>query len=398
MKNHKLLIKLVIAIVLGIAVGGSAAAFGFAQNPAFVLFARAFATFTTLFSAFLNFIIPLLILSFIAVGLADLRAKAGRLIGVTLALAYASTVLAGVLTYFVSAAVLPQFVGAVGEAETAQVSYEALFTIEITPLFGVMTALVLAFLLGIGMATLKSTALFDVVTDLRDIISKTLERVIIPLIPYHIAGIFLNIAAQGRIAAVIQTFAAAFVLILALQIVYILIEYGVASLFCGKNQYKNLKNAVSAYLTALGTQSSAATIPVSLECAYKNGVSKDVADFCIPLCATIHLAGDTVALVAGTAALLLANGQALSIGAFLPFILMLGVTMIAAPGVPGGGVMSALGLITSVFGFDTRLQQLIVALHFSQDSFGTATNVTGDQALALIVDKFEARAAEKQQG
>ncbi len=395
MKNHKLLIKLTAAILFGICAGGGAAALGISDNTVFVFFARIFATFTSLFTSFLNFVIPLLILSFIAVGLAELRNDAGRLIGVTLALAYVSTVLAGILAYFASAAVLPHFVGAITETEAAQSAYEPFFSIELTPLFGVMSALALAFLLGIGMAGLKSAALFHAVEDLRNIISKTLERVIIPLIPFHIAGIFLNIAAQGRLTAIMQTFAAAFVLILALQLFYLLFEYGAASVFCGKNQFKNLRNAVSAYLTALGTQSSAATIPVSLSCAYENGVSKEVADFCIPLCATIHLAGDTVALVAGTAALLLANGQAVTFGAFLPFILMLGVTMIAAPGVPGGGVMSALGLITSMFGFDARLQQLIIALHLAQDSFGTATNVTGDQALALIAERFEQSASKR---
>lgn len=397
MKHHTLLFRLAAAILFGIAAGGGVAALGLAEHTAFIWLARAATTFTSLFRSFLNFIIPLLIFSFIAVGLADLRGTAGRMAGVTLALAYVSTILAGIAAYAAGAAVLPHIVGVLAAPDTSQTAYEAFFTIEFPPLLGVMSALVLAFVLGIGMAALPGRSLFGAVSDLRDIVAKVLDRIVIPLIPFHVAGIFLTIAAQGRLLSVLQTFAAAFVLILVLQIAFLLLEYGAASLICQKNQFKTLKNVITPYLTALGTQSSAATIPVSLTCAYENGISRDVADFCIPLCATIHLIGDTIALVTGTLALLLADGQEATFGAFLPFILMLGVTMIAAPGVPGGGVMSALGLITSMFGFDAHLQQLIIALHLAQDSFGTAANVTGDQALAMIVDRLEQAAARRRE-
>ena len=187
---------------------------------------------------------------------------------------------------------------------------------------------------------------------------------------------------------------ALFVLILIFQWLYILFQFLVSTLVCKENKFKSIKNIAPAYFTALGTQSSASTIPVNLDSAKKNGVSEDVANFVIPLCATIHLAGDTICLVLGAMGILMANGMTPTLSMFAPFILMLGVTMVAAPGVPGGGVMAALGLITSMLGFTEPMSQLIISLHFSQDSFGTACNITGDQAIAFVVDKAD-RAADK---
>ena len=186
-----------------------------------------------------------------------------------------------------------------------------------------------------------------------------------------------------------------FVLILVFQWLYILFQFLVSTLVCKENKFKSIKNIAPAYFTALGTQSSASTIPVNLDSAKKNGVSEDVANFVIPLCATIHLAGDTICLVLGAMGILMANGMTPSLSMFAPFILMLGVTMVAAPGVPGGGVMAALGLITSMLGFTEPMSQLIISLHFSQDSFGTACNITGDQAIAFVVDKADKKADKK---
>ena len=228
------------------------------------------------------------------------------------------------------------------------------------------------------------------------IITLTLKKIIIPLIPVYIATQFAGIAASGELFSTIKMFIMLFVMILVFQWVYLLVQFGVASLLTRENQFKKIKNIIPAYFTALGTQSSAATIPVNLECAYKNKITKDVADFCIPLCATIHLAGDTVCLVLGTMGIMLASGMSPDFGLYLPFILMLGVTMVAAPGVPGGGVMAALGIIGSMLGFTESMQSLIISLHFSQDSFGTATNIMGDQAIAFVVDAVDQKQSERQ--
>ena len=309
-------------------------------------------------------------------------------------LAYGTTVLSGFLTFLIGKAVLPSLIQPITGDVLESNAFQPFFTIEVEPIFGVMTALVLSFVLGIGMANLRGSSLLDVCRDLQRIVSGVLKRIIIPLIPVHIAGLFCNIAAEGRLFATIKMFASLYGIIIVLQLLYILSQFGLASVVCRKNHFKSIKNVAPAYFTALGTQSSASTIPVALNCAYNNDVNEDVADFVVPLCATINLNGDTICLVLGSMGIMIASGMTPTLALFAPFIMMLGVTMVAAPGVPGGGVMAALGLITSMLGFTDPMQQLIIALHFSQDSFGTATNVTGDQAIALIVDRIDRAGGE----
>ena len=392
MKQLGLLIRLIIGIIAGTIIGLAGGWLGVADSVGFIAVIRAFATFTSLFSTFLSFMIPLIILSFITVGMAELGKKANRLFGLTLLLAYGTTVVSGFLTFFIGRAALPSLIQPITGDIMESNAFEPFFTIEVEPIFGVMTALVLSFVLGIGMANLRGSSLLDVFRDLQKIVSGVLARIIIPLIPVHIAGLFAGIAAEGRLFATIKMFASLFAIILVLQVLYILSQFALASVVCRQNHMKGIKNVIPAYFTALGTQSSASTIPVALECAYNNKVNRDVADFVIPLCATINLNGDTICLVLGSMGIMIASGMNPTLALFAPFIMMLGVTMVAAPGVPGGGVMAALGLITSMLGFTDPMQQLIIALHFSQDSFGTATNVTSDQAIALIVDKFDCSA------
>ena len=389
MKQLGLLIRLIIGIIAGTIIGLSGGWLGIADSAGFIAVIRAFATFTSLFSTFLSFMIPLIIIAFVTVGMAELGKKANRLFLLTLGLAYGTTVASGFITFFIGRVTLPSLIQPITGDVLESNAFEPLFTIEVEPLFGVMTALVLAFVLGIGMANLQGNSMLNVFRDLQKIVSGVLARIIIPLIPVHIAGLFAGIAAEGRLFATIKMFASLFVIILILQVLYIFSQFGLASIVCRKNHIKSMKNIIPAYFTALGTQSSASTIPIALNCAYNNNVSRDVADFVIPLCATINLNGDTICLTLGSMGIMLASGMEPTLALFAPFIMMLGVTMVAAPGVPGGGVLSALGLITSMLGFTEPMQQLIIALHFSQDSFGTATNVTGDQAIALIVDKVD---------
>lgn len=389
MKHLGLLFRLIAGIVLGTLIGLSGGWFGIAQSAGFVTVIRLLATFTSLFSTFLSFMIPLIILSFITVGMAELGKKANRLFGLTLLLAYGTTALSGLLTFLIGKAVLPGIIQPIAGNVLESSAFDPLFTIDVPPVFGVMTALVLAFVLGIGMANIKGVSLLGVCRDLQNIVTDVLRHIIIPLIPLHIAGLFAGIAAEGRLFATVKMFASLYAIIVVLQLLYILSQFALASVVSRKNRMGALKNAAPAYFTALGTQSSASTIPVALECAYSNDVSEDVASFVVPLCATINLNGDTICLVLGSMGIMLASGITPTLQVFLPFILMLGVTMVAAPGVPGGGVMAALGLIGSMLGFTDPMQQLIIALHFSQDSFGTAANVTGDQAIAIIVDQFD---------
>lgn len=262
------------------------------------------------------------------------------------------------------------------------------FTVAIPPVMNVMTSLILAFTLGLGIAHLDSTALKNVCNDFKEIIAKTIQTVILPLLPIYIFGIFLNMTHSGQVYNILMVFIKIIGVIFLLHIFLLVFQYTIAALFVHRNPFKLLGKMMPAYFTALGTQSSAATIPVTLRQTVKNGVTEDIAGFVIPLCATIHLSGSTLKIVACALALMIMQGMPFDFPMFAGFIFMLGITMVAAPGVPGGAIMAALGILSSMLGFGESEQALMIALYIAMDSFGTACNVTGDGAIALIIDKF----------
>jgi Na+/H+-dicarboxylate symporter len=380
MKKIGLLPRLIIGIIMGIAIGLLSAQAGRFEVV------RILSTFSSIFGNFLKFIIPFIIVGFVAPGIADLGNKAGKLLGITAVFAYVSAVLAGLMAFFVGSTILPNFIKIGEEAAGNGADVSAFFTIEMPPAMGVMTALVTAFVIGLGMAVLKEKNLLGVIKDFQSIVMLVVNNVLIPCIPIYIAGVFTKLSATGKIFDTIKGFSSVFAMILILQVVYLIIQYTLAWAITGKNPVKAIKNLLPAYFTALGTQSSAATIPVSLEASRKNGVDDDIVDFVVPLCATIHLAGDTITLVLGAMGIMMVSGTVPGLQEIVPYILMLGVTMVAAPGIPGGGVYAALGLLENMLGFAGPQQALMIALHFSQDSFGTATNVTGDGAIAIIMN------------
>ncbi len=257
----------------------------------------------------------------------------------------------------------------------------------------VMTALVLAFMVGLGAAFVKGDALRRGCNEFRDVVSMSINKVVIPLLPYYILGIFLNMTVEGQVGMILSTFFKVILVIFAMHVLILVIQYCVAAIFSHQNPFKMLWTMMPAYFTALGTQSSAATIPVTLRQAIKMGITEDVAGFVIPLCATIHMSGSTLKIVACALALMILQGMPYDIGMFSQFIAMLGVTIIAAPGIPGGAIMASLGLLSSVLGFTEAQNALMIALYIAMDSFGTACNVTGDGAIAAIVDRFFGRKA-----
>ena len=270
------------------------------------------------------------------------------------------------------------------------------FVVAMPPLMDVMTALLLSFTIGLGLSYIEGTALKDGFTDFKEIITMLIEAVIIPLLPLHIFGIFLNMTVSGQVAGIIAMFLKVILVIFVLHVLLLLMQFSLAGSVSHKNPLRLLRNMLPAYATALGTQSSAATIPVTLAQAIKNGVRQNIAIFVIPLCATIHLAGSTMKIVACAMAILLMSGEPITLTSFAGFILMLGITMVAAPGVPGGAIMAALGLLQSMLGFNETLQALMIALYIAMDSFGTACNVTGDGAIAILVDKIAGKTVEKE--
>lgn len=377
-----LLLKIVIAILLGIG-----CSYFFPEA-----LARVFVTFNSLFGNFLNFIIPLLILGLVAPGIAELGKGAGKMLGVTTLLAYGSTVLAGYFSYgvcnFAYPLILEKGSFASSEALTAAEGLEPYFVIDMPPLFGVMSALILSFVLGLALASVKGNAFRTVLNEFREVIMLVIRKVIIPLLPLYIFGIFLKMGVEGTVMMIIGLFLKVIIVIFILHVVLLLLQFCIAGGIAGKNPLKCLKNMLPAYMTALGTQSSAATIPVTLAQAKKNGVRAEVADFVIPLCGTIHLSGSTLKIVACAFAISFMTGMPSGIGLYTEFIFMLGIAMVAAPGVPGGAIMASIGIIGSILGFDEDMQGLMIALYIAMDSFGTACNVTGDGAIALIVDRI----------
>ncbi len=371
--------RIIIAMVLGSLLGG--------VLPLKVV--RTFVTFNGLFSQLLGFIIPLLILGLVAPAIADIGKKAGKLLLATVALAYTATIISGFASYCTAITTFPALITPSAATEVAAGNEAtAYFTINIEPIMGVMPALVLAFMLGLGMAQMNGGVLHGAFNDFREIIYRTIGRLIIPLLPLFIFGIALNMAYSGQAAAIIATFIKIIGIIFLLHIAVLLLQYGIAGLITRRNPLGLLFRMFPAYITALGTQSSAATIPVTLRQTISNGVNPNLAGFAVPLCATIHLSGSTLKIVACACALMMMQGTPVEFGHMAGFILMLGVVMVAAPGVPGGAIMAALGVLQSMLGFGEQEQALMIALYITMDNFGTACNVTGDGALALILNKF----------
>lgn len=393
MKKIGLIWRLVIALALGILGGYILGNLG-GQSPdsPFTIPIRAMATFNGLFGGFLSFVVPLLILSFITVGISDLGKGAGKLLLTTVAFAYVSTVLFATGAFAVDSIVLPLVLekGSLSGLENPEhFLLHGYIKIAMPPIMDVMSALVLAFIVGIGLTMFdKTNSLTMGFKTFQGIIEKLLDKVVIPLLPFHIGGIFANMTYNGKSFEIMKTLAIVFVLIVILHWCALVIQYAIAGSMAGKNPFTLLKNMLPAYGTAIGTQSSAATIPVTLKAAKANGVKDDIADFVVPLCATIHLSGSAITLTTCAFALSYILDFNISFPHMMGFIFMLGVTMVAAPGVPGGAVMAALGLLQTNLGFNETMLSLMIALYLAQDSFGTATNVTGDGAIAIAVNKI----------
>lgn len=392
LKSIPLLGWIILAIILGVVTGPI--------MPEWL--GGLFLTYNSIFSGFLGFIVPLIILGLVMPAIAELGRGAGKWLGITAMIAYGSTVIAGLLAYFVSRWLFTPSLSGGGLEEFGEESGSG-FTPFITvvasagdsateivlpPVIDVMSALVLAFVIGVGLTAFHSKVLFRGAVEFRTIIESVIRRIIVPALPLFIFGIFMDLSASGSAVTVITKFLLVALVSFGLTLVILILQYIVAGSVAGRNPFKALWNMRDAYFTALGTSSSAATIPVTLDSTKKNGVNDSVAGFVVPLCATIHLSGSMIKITCFSIAVLLLTGGNVSFGAYLPFILMLGVMMIAAPGVPGGAIAAAAGLLAQMLGFGEVEVGLMFAAYIALDSFGTATNVTGDGAIAMIMNKL----------
>ncbi|CEO25161.1 dicarboxylate/amino acid:cation symporter [Paraclostridium sordellii] len=393
-KNIGLIPKLIMAIIIGIVIG--------TYMPRGLV--QILVTASSLFSTFLKFVIPFIILGFVTAGIADLSSGAGKLLGATTIISYVSTVIAGLLAFTLIKTLFPFFMdpslaSKIGDPEAGMLP--AIFSIPLKPMIDVTAAIVFAFMMGLGISALrknnKGEVLYKIAFDFQSIIQMVLAKAIIPLLPLYIAGTFANIAFAGQVMNILSVFWKVYIVVMSLHLIYVALQFTVAGMYAKKNPIEMMKNQIPAYLTAVGTQSSAAAIPVNVDCAEKNGISKQIREFVIPLCATIHLSGSIISIVSFSVAVLMMNGMDSGINIVLPYIMMLGIAMVAAPGAPGGAVMSALPFFPMVgIPADGGLASLIIALHITQDSFGTAANISGDNAIAVAVDALNNKWRKKE--
>lgn len=389
--------KLIIAIILGILIGQFLP----------LAICRTVVTLSGFFSTFLKFVIPLMILAYVTMGIADLSQGAGKLLLITVGLAYGSTLIAGSCSYAVASNLFPHFMSAEAMkqiAETAGESVETFFSISIVPVIDTLSAVVLAFILGLCLSAMRGkeigNTLYDGMKDFSGIIDKVLHKVIIPLLPLYICGTFVDMTKSGKTFAILSILWKVFLVVIAMHLIYIVIQFTVAGAVSKKNPFALIRNQIPGYTTALGTQSSAATIPVNLQCAEADGICEQIRNFVVPLCANIHMAGSMITITACATAVCLMNQLPISLMTVIPFIMTLGVAMVASPGAPGGSIMTALPFLYMVFGAEAGdpngpICAIMVALYITQDSFGTACNISGDNAIGVVVDRIYKKYIQK---
>lgn len=334
------------------------------------------------------FLVPLIVLAFVASAVTSLQGNATRLFLFAFAVAYASGVMSALFSLLLSHVVVP-LLAPVGGAPEARPLPEALFSFSIPPLMNVISALFLAVLLGLGTAWTKARAMSAVLVEFREIMLLLVRRVLLPVLPAYVAANFCVMAWQGSLGR-LAVFLPVIGVVVVAHLVWIVVLYGLASLYSRRNAFEILSHYARAYLTALGTMSSAATLGVALDCAGRSRVlRRDVSGFTIPLFANIHLCGATLTEVFFLSVVsVLLYGRMPDATTFALFIVLLGVFAVGAPGVPGGTAFASVGIVVSVLGFGDDGTALFLALFALQDSFGTGCNILGDGALSLIVQTY----------
>ena len=378
--------KLLLGVVIGIVVGLGCDALGgsLGQNVMQVIL-----TVKTLMGSLISFCVPLIVIGFIAPSITRLKSNASRMLGLALVLAYTSSVCAALLSMGAGYAIIP---GLSIEANPDGLNAlpELLFNLEIAPVMSVMSALVFSVLVGLAATWTGAKTITKVLEEFQQIVLAVVTRVVIPILPFFIAGTFCGLAYEGSITKQLPVFLVVILIVMVGHYLWLAVLYGLAGVYSGSNPMEVVKHYGPAYITAVGTMSSAATLAVALRCAKKSSVLRsDLVDFGIPLFANIHLCGSVLTEVffVMTVSKVL-YGQLPSVGTMVLFCILLGIFAVGAPGVPGGTVMASLGLIISVLGFDDTGTGLMLTIFALQDSFGTACNVTGDGALTLMLTGY----------
>ena len=389
LKKYKLLLKIAVAISLGFLIG------------TFLPYeiTEFFIAVNIIISKLLNFSIPLIIIAFVTKGISSLESS-GKMLGIATCLSYVFMICAAFFSYFTSTNLFPNFLTDIPNNIFESISmptgsvFSQLSQINVPPIMDVVPALILAFILGIGISSIKGIYIKEIFNEFHEIINLMVQKLIVPILPVYILGIFAKMTASGQVFKILLVFSKVFIVIIALHIITLFVQYFIAGIVAQKNPFKLLKNIIPAYLSAIATQSSVAVIPITIDCSKKNGVSSNIADFVLPLCSTIHLSGSVISITACSVAVMLVSGKPIDFASMVPFMMILGVMMVAAPGVPCGAILAASGILQSILGFDSSMLSLIIALHVAQDGFGTACNVSGDGSIAVILDTLSQKVAK----
>ncbi|EHL13191.1 hypothetical protein HMPREF9629_00491 [Peptoanaerobacter stomatis] len=375
-KKDYLIVKLILGVVIGIIVGMNA-------NESAI---QIFMSLKQVLGQVIFYAVPLIIVGFITPAITGLKQNANKLLSTALLIAYISSIGAAFMSMIMGYILIPGL-NISSDVEGLRELPEILFSLKIDPIFSVMTALITSILFGLAIIWTKSQILENIFNELNNVMMEIVKRVIVPILPFFIASTFACLAYEGGIIYQLPVFLKAIIIVIVMHYVWLFVLYCIGGGIAKANPLEVIKHYGPAYLTALGTMSSAATLPMSLECARKSSVlDREIVDFAIPIGATIHLCGSVLTEVffVMTVSKIL-TGALPSVATMVLFILLLGIFAIGAPGVPGGTVMASLGLIISVIGFDQNGTALMLTIFALQDSFGTACNVTGDGAIALML-------------
>ena len=372
--------KVVIAIVIGALLG--------LILPDVVV--RIFKTFNVLFAQLLKFVVPLLVLGLVTPSIANLGRGAGKMLLTVMLIAYCSTVCGALFSYGVSSNIFPLYLnpGELSAEADSEKEFLPYIDLKIPPICDIMTALVLSFVIGVGIIFTGANGLKKGFEEFGEIVKLTIENVIIPFLPVYIFTMICEMSAKGVIDVVLGTGFKVILTGVILSILYLVVQYCIAGIISRKNPLKMIWNIIPAYLTGFSICSSSACIPVTYECTLKNGVRKDIADFVIPLCSTVHMCGSTIKLTVTSVAVAYMFGEPITFGLFMQFALMQAIAAVAAPGVMGGVLMASVGLLGTVLRFSDTMTTLMMTIYLALDGYGPAVNVSGDAAIAVIADRL----------
>lgn len=378
--KFKLFHKVLIAIALGVVLGFIL--------PDFAI--RLLKTFNVLFAQLLKFIVPLLILGLVTPAISSLGKGAGKMLLVTVLIAYISTLCAGFFAYGCATTLLPHYltIGELTTDESISKTFAPFIEMKIPPLCDVLTALVLSFMIGVCTIFTGGDAIKKWFDDFGEIVKLTIEKAIIPMLPVYIFTMMVEMTAAGKLSTVMGAGLKIIATGVVVSIAFLVVQYCIACTIARKNPFKCLYNMLPAYLTGFSICSSSACIPVTDECTRKNGVADDIAAFTIPLCSTVHMCGSTIKLAVTSLAVAYIFGVDLNFALVAQFVVVQGIAAVAAPGVMGGVLMASIGLLESIYGFPPELTAIMMTIYLALDGYGPACNVTGDGAIAIVIDHF----------